>query len=461
MSISGDIAVIGSPSDDDTGSNSGSSYVYGNIAGTWTFVTKLTAYDGAAGDNFGYSVSISGGIVVIGSPNDDENGPDSGSAYVYELFAGAWTFVNKVIASDGAAGDQFGASLSVSGSTAVIGSPNYDDNGFDSGSVYVSSQCDNWASVTKLTAFDGASGDIFGSSVSVSGDVALIGAPGDDASSGSAYVYEYISGTWTFVTKLTASDGAAGNSFGWSVSVSGNVGIIGSPWENWSSSFVSSVYVYENAAGTWTFDEKLATSTGSVSAHFGWSVSVSGNNVAIGNMYDALFFHQTSIVTIPEANIECPTDVPSSMPSQTPSASPSLSGIPSLQPSPMPSLSPSQYPSDIPSLPPSLFPSMMPSETPSLIPSLMPSQYPSAIPSTIPSIFPSNVPSSFPSHFPSIDPSGTPSLQPSLVPSETPSCIPSQAPAPDSSINLFYPDWSMSGFDQGCSSDGNQVSAVL
>ena len=135
VSASGNFALIGAPLDDDNGADSGSAYVYQNVLGAWIPVTKLNAPDGAVDDNFGFSVSISGNIALIGSPNDDDTGADSGSVYVYENIAGTWTFVTKLTAPDGAAGDSFGYNVAISGDIAVIGSPYDDDNGLDSGSA--------------------------------------------------------------------------------------------------------------------------------------------------------------------------------------------------------------------------------------------------------------------------------------------------------------------------------------
>ena len=179
--------------------------------GTWQQIAKLTADDGAYGDNFGWSVATSGGIAVIGVPGDDDNSSDSGSAYVYEQQGGRhWQQVSKLTADDGASGDFFGRSVATSGGVAVIGACYDDDNGNNSGSVYVfEQQADGtWSQTAKLTADDGASGDYFGRSVATSGGVAVIGAYADDDNgedSGSAYVYEQQGdGTWQQVAKLTA-----------------------------------------------------------------------------------------------------------------------------------------------------------------------------------------------------------------------------------------------------------------
>ncbi len=143
MSLSGDRALIGARSDDDptAGADAGSAYVFDLSGGTWTQTQKLTASDGAADDEFGQSVSLSGNRALIGAFDDDDPtaGADAGSAYVFDFSGGTWTETDKLTASDGALGDQFGFSVSLSGEDrALVGAFGDDDNGSNSGSTYVS-----------------------------------------------------------------------------------------------------------------------------------------------------------------------------------------------------------------------------------------------------------------------------------------------------------------------------------
>jgi len=163
---------------------------------------KLLADDRAVGDRFGYSVSVDGNTAVIGAFADDDNGRTSGSAYLYVRSGGGWSQKAKLLPSDGAASDQFGRSVSVSGNTAVIGASTDDDNGSASGSAYVfdlSGATGVINEAAKLRASDAAASDQFGFSVSVSGNTAVIGAFGDDdngSSSGSAYLFVRSGGAW-------------------------------------------------------------------------------------------------------------------------------------------------------------------------------------------------------------------------------------------------------------------------
>ena len=152
-------------------------------------VATLVASDGTAGDQFGVRVSVSGATALIGARFDD----NKGAAYVFVRSGNTWIQQAKLTAADGAAGDQFGVSVSVSGDTAVIGTVFDDDDGSDSGSAYVFIRSGTtWTHQDKLTTAEGAAGDQFGVSVSISGNTAVVGANFGDgivADSGSAYVF--------------------------------------------------------------------------------------------------------------------------------------------------------------------------------------------------------------------------------------------------------------------------------
>jgi len=114
-----------------------SEILWGNISYNSTESNKITASDGADGDIFGRSVSISGDYAIVGAFWDDDNGIDSGSAYIFKRSGTSWAEEAKLTASDGAAIDQFGWSVSISGEYAIVGAHLDDDNGADSGSAYI------------------------------------------------------------------------------------------------------------------------------------------------------------------------------------------------------------------------------------------------------------------------------------------------------------------------------------
>jgi len=190
VSISGNTALVGAFEDDDRGFRTGSAYLFDITTGNQLF--KLTASDAAADDRFGFSVSISGNTALVGAWRDDDGGFDSGSAYLFDITTG--NQIAKLTASDAAADDAFGRSVSISGNTALVGAVLDDDSGSRSGSAYLF-DITTGNQLAKLTASDAAADDLFGISVSISGNTALVGAQWDDDggfSSGSAYLYTTI-----------------------------------------------------------------------------------------------------------------------------------------------------------------------------------------------------------------------------------------------------------------------------
>ena len=117
--------------------SSGSAYIFKRDGTSWSQQQKLTASDGAAGDDFGRSVSISGDYAIIGAYGDDDKGTNSGSAYIFKWNGTGWVQQQKLTASDGAANDWFGHSVSISGDYAIIGADDDDDKGSSSGSAYI------------------------------------------------------------------------------------------------------------------------------------------------------------------------------------------------------------------------------------------------------------------------------------------------------------------------------------
>jgi hypothetical protein len=192
VSISGDYAVVGAKWDDDNGWSSGSAYIFKRDGEIWTEQTKLIASDGWGRNYFGTSVSISEDFAIISAPGYE--GRDSGSAYIFKRDGEIWTEQAKLTASDGAYGDNFGTSVSIDGDIASIGAPGDDDQGSNSGSAYIFRQVgSDWIEQTKLTDCEGAEEDEFGWSIAISGNNAITGAPNDDdfsSDSGSAFIYE-------------------------------------------------------------------------------------------------------------------------------------------------------------------------------------------------------------------------------------------------------------------------------
>jgi hypothetical protein len=192
---------------------------------------------------------------------------------------------DKLTASDRAVGDQFGGAVSISGDTAVIGAPGDDDGG--SAYVYVYTG-GTWVEQAKLVASDGELDDRFGGAVSISGDTAVIGARGDDdlaSGSGSAYVFIRTGTTWTQQAKLAASDAAGNDRFGVSVAVGGDTAVIGANGDTFDAAneeYAGSAYVFTRVGTTWTQQAKLTPSDRAADTEFGYSVALSGETAVVG-----------------------------------------------------------------------------------------------------------------------------------------------------------------------------------
>ena len=290
VSISGEYAVVGAFFDDDNGDRSGSAYLFKRVGTSWAQEAKLLPADGAAGDIFGKSVSISGDYAVVGASEDADNGTEAGSAYVFKRTGPFWAEEAKLLPSDGAEGDFFGLSVSISGDYAVVGAEGNDDNGDGSGSAYIFKRTGtNWAQEAKLLPSDGAAGDLFGLSVSISGDYAVVGAWRDDDNgdgSGSAYVFKRTGPFWAQEAKLLASDGASLDLFGRSVSISGDYAVVGACCDDDNGSSSGSAYVFKRTDTTWTEEAKLLPADGAAEDIFGHSVSISGEYAVVGAFFD-------------------------------------------------------------------------------------------------------------------------------------------------------------------------------
>ncbi|MBE5314054.1 MAG: fibronectin type III domain-containing protein [Xanthomonadales bacterium] len=290
VALSGDTALVGANWDDvGVNSDQGSAYVFTRSGSTWTLQQKLTAADGAAFDQFGGSVALSGDTALVGAISDSVGGNSvQGSAYVFTRIGTTWTQQAQLTAGDGAAVDQFGWSLAVSGDTALVGAV-FDDVGAnsDQGSAYVFTRSGTtWTLQQKLTAGDGAASDQFGLSVALSGDTALVGAYRDDigaiSDQGSAYVFTRSGATWTLQQKLTAGDGAASDWFGYAVALSGDTALVGARLDDVGATNQGSAYVFMRSGTTWAQQQKLTAGDGAASDGFGYAVALSGDTMLLG-----------------------------------------------------------------------------------------------------------------------------------------------------------------------------------
>ena len=296
VSILGDIALVGARGKEN---GIGVAYLFSSdsVTGIWNEQQKLTSSDATAGDNFGSSVSISKNFALIGADGDDaslvNSGANSGSAYLFtrDPVTGVWSEQQKLTALDAGAGDHFGISVSIDGDTALVGA--YQDD-CSAGSAYVFTRSGTaWNQQQKLTASDAASVDFFGSAVSISGETALIGARLDDnvggIDAGSAYLFTRSGTAWNQQQKLTASDAKAGDLFGRSVSILGNTALVGANTDdNERGEDAGSAYVFNRDpnTGIWSDQQKLTGFIADIADFFGFSVSLSEDTALIGAFGD-------------------------------------------------------------------------------------------------------------------------------------------------------------------------------
>lgn len=290
VAIADNVAAIGISGDDENGSSSGSVQLLQRNGNAWSEDAKLTASDGSSGDNLGFSVSVHGEVVVAGAPykRGDNNEWGKGAAYVFVRQGSDWVEASKLTADDGEQSDYFGQSVSVSGDVAIVGAPydRDDNNGWGKGAAYIfRSNGSSWVQEAKLIADDGDANDYFGQSVSIHGDVAIIGSYGDDdaaAGAGAAYVFRWNGSEWIQEDKLTANDGAYFDCFGYSVSISGDVAVVGAYYDDENGNASGSAYLYRYNGTEWVQEQKLTPSNGAAYDYFGYSVSITNNKVLVG-----------------------------------------------------------------------------------------------------------------------------------------------------------------------------------
>jgi FG-GAP repeat len=252
--------------------------------------TQLTASDAAARDRFGSTVAASGDTIVVGTWNDPnavgEKNEGAEAAYVYVRSGDSWIEQAILTAFDAARNDVFGGSVAVSGDTVVVGAMGDDGDGFKSGSVYVFVRSGtSWSLQQKLTTPDGRFVGQFGNSVAIEGDTLVVGAWRDfSLDAGSAYVFVRSGTTWSQQAKLTHSDPAREDNFGFAVALSGDTVVVGTPQVglNATNQRKGAAYVFVRSGTSWSQQAKLTASDAHKLSYFGGSVTVLGDTVVAG-----------------------------------------------------------------------------------------------------------------------------------------------------------------------------------
>ena len=243
VAVSGGTVAVGAPFKNN---RAGAVYVFSGSGSVWTQQTKLTAGDAQSGATFGSSVALSGTTLVIGAPGQDAF---VGTGYVFSQQNGMWVQQSELGASDAAPAPQFGFSVAVDGSTIAIGSPGFQSEG-SPGKAYVftPSASGNWTQAAELVGSDSAGGDFFGASVSVSAGTVVVGDSGQHSLAGAAYVFAPSGASWTQQAKLTAQDPSSEFQFGRLVAISGGMVAIASSHKDGTETVV----VFTGSGNNWT-----------------------------------------------------------------------------------------------------------------------------------------------------------------------------------------------------------------
>jgi VCBS repeat-containing protein len=276
VAISGSLVVIGAHNDDAGATDAGAAYVFD--ANTGNLLRTLSNPTPAASDAFGYSVDISGSTVVVGAFGDDTGAPNAGSVYVFDVTTGElWQTLNKPTP---AVGDSFGWSVAISGSMVVAGAINDDTGAPDTGSVYVfDATAGNL--LRTLNNPTPATSDQFGNSVAISGNTVAVGASRDDAgalNAGSAYVFDAATGS--LLRTLTNPAPAATDEFGSSVAISAGRVAVGAYFDDSGATDAGSAYVFDATTGSLL--QTIGNPAPAASDYFGKSVAISESKILVG-----------------------------------------------------------------------------------------------------------------------------------------------------------------------------------
>lgn len=274
--ITGPLIVVGAPSDQ---AEQGAVYSYGFDGTSWVEEQKVVASDGVAGDKFGTAVDHELFNLIVGAKGEDTVGDHAGAAYLFDwsLATSTWTEAQKITGSDSATGDDFGASVSVAGSKAVVGAPFADNPSVNSGAAYVFQKIGAWTEQGKLSATAPTGGDQFGHAVSIWQSRVAVGAPRDDTmGSDQGAVY-----TYTFSVFLTDDEilfgEDPGDQFGSAVSLDAGQLVVGARFRDDPASSAGAAYAYlSDSPSGWTFGRRISASDGASSDFLGFSVANHG-----------------------------------------------------------------------------------------------------------------------------------------------------------------------------------------
>jgi hypothetical protein len=239
VAVYGDVIAVAALREDDGAEDAGAVYIYRGSADAWSEEARLAAFPAEAAARFGSALALSDGVLVVGVPRADagDGTPDVGRVEVYRFADGQWMVEATIVPPAAGADDQFGAGVSIDGDRIIIGAPGADGAVADAGAASVYQHLGGrWVEDTVLFAAGGASGDRFGAAVSISGDLVLVGAPHEDDERGRAHLFRRGEKGWERIARLVSETPAAGDRLGASVTLRGNVAVLGSAGHDQSGS---------------------------------------------------------------------------------------------------------------------------------------------------------------------------------------------------------------------------------
>jgi hypothetical protein len=287
VAVLDDVAVVGAPRRDSQGVDAGAAYVLRRVGGVWAHEAMLVGDDLTPYDYFGCAVAAERGVVFAGAYDVITGGTQCGAVYVYRHDGAAWAQEAKIIPLDAQTNMRFGWSVGGCGDLLIVGAPQEGPVEFGMrGAAYVFRHNGAaWVQEAKLLAPVFATGDYFGCSVAIDGDVAVVGEYYDDdvaVNAGAAHVFRFDGEAWVHEAKLTNPVGARWDYFGSSVAVSGDLVAIGAIRGTVDGLAVGAVYVYRYDGQAWAQEDVLIANAPQVQMWLGCSTSIVGSTVLAG-----------------------------------------------------------------------------------------------------------------------------------------------------------------------------------
>lgn len=279
VATDGNIIAIAASGKDSTIADVGQVYVFRKVGLNWTEQQKFIPDGLGPYDGHQMQLATDGDLIVIGFPLKDF---EVGSAFVYRFNGSQFDVEQELKANDGVPNDDFGFAVSVSGNAILVGAAQ--DSGDGAGKAYVFRDSGSgWIQEQKLEASDGADGDQFGWSVSLRDQRALVGSIADDGARGSAYTFEFSGTSWIEKQKLVAGDGSAGDQFGAYVGLSDRTAVVAAFTDVTAGLTIGSAYAYRHDGNQFALARKLTPSDGIDFDLFGACVATDGEWAVVGN----------------------------------------------------------------------------------------------------------------------------------------------------------------------------------